>query len=252
MGMQLKYLQQNVWLGGKIFDPLLSFLKKENADIVALQEVYDGHDPHAEKRFRTLDILKKELRYPYHAFAPSMIDTLENRNIPWGNAVLSKFPIAASEAIFFDVPFGLGKTTLETAEMQPRNMLHATLRTPAGELHVFSIHGIWGTDGEDNPRRLAMSKTILKHVKNKPNVILSGDFNVREKTKTIALLEKNLTSVFKNEFVTTFNLRHKTDPKFARAVIDFLFVSPDVTVTSHHTPPVDVSDHIPLLATLEI
>ena len=250
--MTFKYLSINAWLGGKLWDNLVNFLKQEDADIVALQEVYDGEDPKLEKRLRTLGALKQELPYPYVAFAPSMIDTRDNLNLPWGNAVLSKFPITAERAIFFDIPFGEGKTTIETAEQTPRNMLHTTIAMNNTTLNVFSIHGIWGKDGDDNPRRLAMSDTIIKHIQNKPRVMISGDFNVKENTKTVAKLEKHLYNVFKGERTTSFNMNAKTDPKFATAVVDHLLISNDLTVQEHHQPDVNVSDHLPLIATIEI
>lgn len=250
--MQLKYLQLNVWLGGKLWDTMVDFLKREDADIVALQEVYDGHDTTLEKRFRTLDILKQELGYPYHAFAPAIIDTRDNLNLPWGNAILSKFPITKHEAIFFDVPFGERKTGMETAEYAPRNMVRATIDAPDTLLNVYSIHGIWGHDGNDNSRRLAMSGTIIKRIKGIPHAIISGDFNVQEKTKTIGNLEKHLRNVFKGERATSFNMRIKTDQKFANAVVDHLFVSSDLTVIDHYQPDVDASDHLPMVCTLKL
>ena len=112
------------------------------------------------------------------------------------------------------------------------------------------MHGIWGHDGEDNPRRLEMSQTILEAIGDKPNVILSGDFNVREGTRTIRNIEKSLLNVFAGELTTTFNMKQKTDPKFARAVIDFIFVDLNFRVLDHRAPQVDVSDHMPLIVTL--
>ena len=250
--MQFSYLQLNIWLGGKVWNPMVAYLKQENPDILALQEVYDGHDPALEKRFRTVEELKKELGYPYHTFQTASIDTRENCNIPWGNAIFTKFPITHSEAIFFDVPFGENQTGIEYAETAPRNMAHAVVACGGEEINVFSLHGIWGHDGEDNARRIAMSNTILEHVCNKKHTVLSGDFNVREKTRTIEILEEKLVSVFKNELETTRNMRQCNNPKFTHSVIDFIFASRDLSVVSHRCSDADVSDHVPLAATFEL
>lgn len=248
--MTFKYLSINVWLGGKQWDDLVAFLKQEDADIVALQEVYNSKDPKLEKCFRTMQALNQELRYPHTAFAVAMIDS--EYNLPWGNAVLSKFPITKQEAIFFDVPFGEREMKIENAEHAPRNMLHAAIDANGTTLNIFSIHGIWGYDGDDNPRRLAMSDTIIQHTKNLPHVILSGDFNVKENTETIKNLEPCLKNVFKGERTTSFNMRIKTDQRLATAVVDHLLVSPDLRVIEHRQPDVDASDHLPMVAAIEI
>lgn len=248
--MKIKYLSLNAWLGGKLWDTMVDFLKREDADIVALQEVYGGEDPKLEKRLRTIQALTKEAPYTYTAFAPAMIDT--KLNLPWGNAILSKFPITKHEAIFFDVPFGKCEIKTENAEYAPRNMLHAVIDLKATTINVFSLHGIWGKDGDDNPRRLAMSDTIAKHTQRLPHVILSGDSNVKENTETVRKLERHLRNVFKGERTTSFNMRIKTDQNFAHAVVDHLLVSPDLIVIEHHQPDVDASDHLPLIATIEI
>lgn len=248
--MTFKYLSINVWFGGKQWDDLVDFLKQEDADIVALQEVYGGEDPKLEKRLRTIQALTKEVPYPYTAFAPAMIDS--KLNLPWGNAVLSKFPITKHEAIFFDVPFGERELKRGNAEYAPRNMLHAVIDLGSTTLNVFSLHGIWGKDGDDNPRRLAMSDTIIARTKQLPHVILSGDSNVKENTETVRKLERHLHNVFKGERATSFNMRIKTDQRLAAAAVDHLLVSQDLTVTEHSQPDVDASDHLPLVATIEI
>lgn len=248
--MTFKYLSINVWFGGKLWDAMVDFLKHEDADIVALQEVYGGEDPKLEKRLRTLHALQQELPYPHVAFASANIDT--KLNLPWGNAILSKFPITKHEAIFFDVPFGEREMKIENAEYAPRNMLHAAIDLGSATLNVFSLHGIWGKDGDDNPRRLAMSDTIIAYTKQLPRVILSGDSNVKENTETVRKLECHLHNVFKGERATSFNMRIKTDQNFAHAVVDHLLVSPDLTVIEHHQPDIDASDHLPMVATIEI
>ena len=58
-------------------------------------------------------------------------------------------------------------------------------------------------------------------------------------------------SVFEHNLKTTFNRKQKTDPAFASAVVDMVFVSPDMAVKRAVCEMVDVSDHLPLLVELE-
>ena len=97
-----------------------------------------------------------------------------------------------------------------------------------------------------------MSKIIRDQIKDKENVILAGDFNVRPDTKTIHNIEKVLKNVFKDELVTTFNMKRKTNPGYATAVVDMIFISHNTAVVSHSCPPVDISDHLPLVCEFNI
>jgi hypothetical protein len=47
-------------------------------------------------------------------------------------------------------------------------------------------------------------------------------------------------------------MKHKTDPGFADAVVDMLFITPDITVRDHYASKANVSDHLSLVATLEV
>ena len=118
-------------------------------------------------------------------------------------------------------------------------------------LHVFNTHGVWGEDGNDNERRLAMGEMIIKAILGKEHVILGGDFNTDEKSQTIANIEQHLPNIFKGERTTSFNMRRKNPAlNYSTGIVDFIFVSSDFKVISHASPDTDISDHLPLLATL--
>jgi endonuclease/exonuclease/phosphatase family metal-dependent hydrolase len=121
------------------------------------------------------------------------------------------------------------------------------------QLHVCNMHGVWDLDGKrDTKERLRMSKLIVKEIKKKSPLVLMGDFNVQPHTKTIDLVEEHVTNAFKGEMTTSFNMEHKKNPGYAAAVVDMFFASPDVKVISKSVPTDDVSDHLPLLVTIEI
>jgi endonuclease/exonuclease/phosphatase family metal-dependent hydrolase len=252
--MNIKFICLNLWLGGKLFDPMLDFLKEEKPDILALQEIYDGKDPRLEKRFRSLEVLRKELGLLYDFFSPTCIDVRAEGKIENGNAIFSRFPIVNSNTIFFDIPFG-ERTDFEGGgdySFTPRNMQRAEIKLQNANLNVFNTQGIWGFDGEDNERRLKMSDTIISAIRGKKNILLCGDFNVRSHTKTILNIEKHLDNIFKDELRTTFNMKYKNKPSFASSVVDMIFTSKNLKVTDHYCPNVDISDHLPLVCIFEI
>lgn len=249
--MKIKFVTLNIWDGGRLFDNAVAFIKKEDPDIVAMQEVYDGRNPKFENRFRTMDVFKKE--FTYSAFSPVFLDTQDIGNVEQGNAIFSKFPISNPSVIFFDTPYG--KFTSDNSEdfgRIPGILQQAISALNNIELNICNIHGIWGLDGEDNERRLKMSKAIIREIKNKENVILAGDFNVKPNTQTIRNIESHLKNIFKDELETTFNMKHKDNTGYATSVVDMIFVSKRFEIVDRYAPNVDVSDHIPLVCELEI
>lgn len=252
--MQIKFLTVNAFHGGTFLDNLIDFLRNEKADIIAMQEVYNGTNSHLDRNFRTVDEIQKELSmYKYVSFAPSFLDDRSVGKIERGNTIFSRWSIVTEDSIFYDFPYGVYQHETSTRfENFPYNLQHAVIQAEHVQLNVFNTHGVWGFDGEDNERRLHMSEVIVNSIKGKENVLLAGDFNVQPHTKTIQQIEHHLTNVFKDELKTSFNMSHKKDPAYAKAVVDMMFVSKNIQVVEHSIPSVDVSDHLPLVGVFNI
>jgi len=249
--MQIKFLTLNTWRG-KLLNKVLAFLKKEDADIVVLQEVFNGTNPRCDPQFRAYSIIKRELNYQHAAFAPAFLDITTAEHLENGNAIFSKFPINTHRIHFFDVPYGTYIDAPGNYERCPRILVKAQLQVETKRLNVFNIHGIYGLSGEDNPRRLAMSQTIVSLIKNEENVILAGDFNLSPQTKTIQNIERYLTSVFGRTIRTSFNMKRKDNPDYGKVAVDMIFVSKNLKIVKRISPQVDVSDHLPLVCEIEV
>ncbi len=254
--MKLKIITLNIWNGGRLLPDALAFLKSEAADIVMLQEVYDGRDPSLADRFRTMEILKDELAYPHTAFglAYQYIDRECDRPLPHGTAILSTFPIKSTGTE------PMRPSTLEVysdiAEhwtVIPPPLQHATVQTPAGEVNLYNMHGVWDLAGDDySPDRRLMAKSILEAIAGKQNVIVGGDSNASQGNPLWNEIGRHLTDAFGGRLTSTFNMRRKDQPGYATAAVDVLYVSPNFKVVSAECPDVDVSDHLPLVVELEL
>lgn len=253
IGMKIKFLTLNTLHGGKMFDNLVKFVKDEKPDIAFFQEVYDGHDESTERRFRAFEEFKKEFDFlPHAVFEPSLFDTSRG-SIGWGNAVFSRFPILSSKAIFFEYPladFSLGKG--HDPYFVPRNLQCVEIDLSGKTLYGFNIHGVWDKHGDDSPRRFQMLEVVKSAIQGKSPSILAGDTNLKPNTEFAKTIEETLLSVFGNNLSSTFNMKHKTKPGYATAVVDMIFVSLDIKVLEKRMPIVDVSDHMPLVAVLEV
>lgn len=251
--MKIKFVTLNIWKGGMLFDKILAFINKEAPDIIAMQEVRNGKDSRLEKQFRTFGVFKEKLGYPYSVFSPAFLNILSVGKIEEGNAIFSRFPIVHNKVIFFDRQYGeFNSEDSKHFELIPGILQHAVIKFQSLKLNIFNVHGIWGVDGKDNEGRLKMSRIIADEVKDKENVILAGDFNVKPNTKTIQNIEKYLINVFKDELQTTFNMKYKENRGYATSVVDMVFLSKNIKVLNHFCPKKDISDHLPLVCTLEL
>lgn len=253
--MQMKFITLNIWFGGKIWDNILEFIHEEKPDVLMLQEVYDGHDQNLEKRFRTMEEFLNEFGefLPYSAFGATVLDT--GVNVPWGNAVFSKFPILASNTIFFDLPFTKYDFRVDSdPRLAAEGMLEARLDVDGKELFVYSWHGVWNNHGGDSKERLIMKDVIVKTLAGKEYVIIAGDANIRPDTTVMKEIEENLNlnNVFGDSLQSTFNMKHKDNPELAYESVDKLLVTKNIKVVEHEMPRVDVSDHYPLKAIIEL
>lgn len=252
--MKVTFVCLNLWRGGELFDEILDFLARENADILALQEVNNSSNPRLADKYRSIETLQKHFNYPFCDFAPAVLDRHPIGKVPHGNAILSRFPIKSRNVLFFNEPFGerdpLDPKTFPTT---PRNLQHVVLSTPTGELNIFNFQGVWDLDGDNfSEARQNMSNQIIKAIRGKSNVIVAGDTNAKHTNPAMRAIEKHLMSVFGDELVTTFNMRRKDNPGYATAAVDLIYVSKDINVIKCDCPDVDISDHLPLTATFEI
>lgn len=252
--MQIKIMSLNIWHGGRLFDAAVDFIRQENPDILALQEVYDGTDPHLETRFRCYTELRHNLKYPHSVFDTEFIDNLAEGRIPQGNAVFSRFPIANHSVDMFMGPIDQDYRDEDKKYAEiTRNVQTLELATPEGLVNFINFHGVWGLEGEaDSPDRKKMSDALLGAAAGKPRCILVGDTNAKPVNPALQRVEEKLVSVFGDTLASTFNMRQKDNPGYASAAVDMIFVSQDVRVISKAVPDVDISDHLPVIATVEI
>lgn len=253
--MKLKVVCLNLWIGGVLFDNIIDFLKQQDADIIALQEVLQSNDKTLPIQYRSLDGLT-QLGYAHQQFAPAMIDQFPWGDVPGGNAVLSKFPIKAQEVTFFDDTQGPNTRRLpfdpSSFPVTPRNLQHVVIDTGVTEVNLFNLQGVWDLDGDSaSPQRQKMSQIILEKTSEKRHVIVTGDTNAKYTNPVMRNLENNLTNVFGDSLITSFNMRRKSNPGYATSVVDLMYISDDFSVVSRACPDVDISDHLPLVVELE-
>lgn len=212
-----------------------------DADVVLLQEVaqngrwYGGHGT------RQVDVLGDALGLPHRSYFVNV--RFGPRRGEYGNAILSRSPIASTENIDLTVP---GR--------KRRSVLHAELRLPVAEghtrlLHVFNLHLGLGERERLAQLRRFLATANVQHVQQRTPTLVAGDFNDVWGTLGRKVLEP---AGFRGPLRPL-----RTFPAWAPVrALDSLRVRGDVEVVRLErvrTPLSRVaSDHLPLFAELRV
>jgi hypothetical protein len=134
----------------------------------------------------------------------------------------------------------------------PRNMQGLEIIHNGAPLHIFNLYGLWTGGGKgDCPERFEQTHQILRHVNGtKGAALLGGDFNLEPCTRNIRILEiRGFDNLIKRHQVqNTRSLIHY--PKMVRHA-DYAFTRDTRATDFQVLPAHEVSDHLPLLVTLE-
>jgi endonuclease/exonuclease/phosphatase family metal-dependent hydrolase len=143
---------------------IAALLEDMRCDVAALQEVGDvRRASHETELADHASWLGRRLGW-FVAYGPNLV----LRGRPYGNAILSRFPIAHAHNYDLSVP-----------DREPRGCLRADLSLPEGRsLHLFDLH--LGLSGGERRRQAAMlfSADLLRDTALAAPLVLCGDFNM--------------------------------------------------------------------------
>lgn len=252
--MKIKVVSINVFIGGRIWDNLIGFIKTEQPDILLTQETFNSQNDKLLNYYRTFEEIKK-LGWRSTAFEEVFLLEDENGKNPEGNAVFTKFDIKTSRNIYLNPGNYLAsyQDLPENWPNLPRAAQYCEISAGNTLLHVVNVQGVWDLAGDNpSPARHKMIDILNDTTKDLDNVILAGDTNANINNPVLKRLEPQLKPVFDDRLKSTFNMRRKTNPGYAAAAVDLMYVSPKIKVVSKNVPNIDISDHLPLIVELEI
>lgn len=203
--------------GENTFLEMIDFVKENNPDVLALQEVNEN-----KKRGYQISQLIKHFSEIYH-FGPHV----KISNGYYGIATFSKFPIVTRKHI------------LLPSFKEQRGVLHTTLKIDDKNIDIFNTH--LGLNAKERKQQISFIQESLRNVKN--SFVLMGDFNDNKPILDSCLLYD--TSIWNNqESIPTLIKFHKK--------VDFIFVSNDITTVDYEVSPIILSDHYPIIAKMKI
>jgi endonuclease/exonuclease/phosphatase family metal-dependent hydrolase len=156
--------------------------------------------------------------------------------IQFGNAVLSRYPIARWENTHL----------FRSPGEEQRGLLHADVDVPGLPLHVYVTH----LDAFSETDRVQQAQQVAELVGQNCPAVLLGDFNARPQTPEIGRLKATLTDTWTAAAGGGPLTRHPADAPGAR--IDYIFTSQRLKAawTSFSTDDPAASDHLPVVSRL--
>ena len=206
-------------------------IKDSNADLVALQEVDRGAD-----RTGRRDLLNE---IAFH----TGLTPLFGKNIPlqggeYGNAILSRYPIRKSSNLLYQSVGG----------GEQRGLLQAEVDVDGHPVVFCSTHL---DHRADDATRRACIPEILKAAASHPGLpfILAGDFNDQPGSR----FDVEMNSHFKDAWRLAGISGGGTYPtNHPDRRIDFIWIQGPIKALAAEVRSGDGSDHLPLLATLQL
>lgn len=246
------------------FDRILEVIREINADVLILQEFIPQPGFKASRR-EANDFWKKieGLGYRYHFFKEAVF-----LGVPFGNAILLKYPAEIEMEGIFEEKFG-----------QPRSYLYAKVILPNKKpLNVYGTHlDVYDKTGLARERQ---TNELIKIIdQERENIILGADFNaVRRQDYQYMVDEKSvwglLTADFKERtglsviptgvhdrliksgFVDSFSQAHQSVPRFtvwSGVTIDFLYLKNwELPILGCYVYYSAASDHLPVIMDVDI
>lgn len=250
----MRLITLNIW-GGRVFQPLIDFLKSraDSTDIFCFQEVFhtptektDAHEARANIFGEIKNVLGDFLGY--YAPAQDGYDAEGAVDFPLSYGLATFVNKSVSVDGHGDIfVFRERNSRKDNNTSIGRNLEFITFKSGNEDVSIFNLHGLWsGGDKNDNNDRLEQSRKVKEFIYKFPGKkkILCGDFNLLSETSSLAILENGMKNLIKDYGVTS--TRSSFYPKPAKFA-DYILVSPDVKVNKFEVLPVEVSDHLPLL-----
>jgi endonuclease/exonuclease/phosphatase family metal-dependent hydrolase len=237
MSFNVRLFNKYDWLKDKtVKETILDFIKKEQPDILCLQEY-----PRSER-------VKLE---GYNDF-----NATYNKDVKGGQAIYSKFPIINSgslefpntynNAIFVDIV-----KQKDTIRVYTFHLQSSGIETDVEKLKKETSSHLFKQVGATFKAQQDQVELFLKHKsKTKYKTIVTGDFNNTPYSYIYRMVKGNdLKDTFEaagNGFGRTY------DFKFFPMRIDFILADEDFTVNGFKTFDVKLSDHYPIKTTLSL
>jgi endonuclease/exonuclease/phosphatase family metal-dependent hydrolase len=243
----MKLISLNIW-AGHCYENLMNFIQlNKDVDIFCFQEVYsevhqkiEPKEPGARRNI--FECIEDILPDHYGIFCPIMDYTYGMATfVRKGISILKQGSrwIYQNPEIVVDDP------------SHSRCLQYNILRFADKKIGIFNIHGLWNGRGKgDSPERIAQTECILNFAKTFDcPVLLCGDFNLMLDTESVAIIETEYQNLIRKYNINSTRSNLYTKPE---RYADYIFIPKGINVSDFQVYNLEVSDHLPLVVSMEI
>ncbi len=241
----LSLLQWNIWYKEPIA-LVIPEIKRWNPDIICIQECTSSIG------YNSAQLLAQALNYSL-VYKPAQRWSNNPLKQEQGNAILSRFPILSSRAVFLQSE----RQTPEDGSDEGRVYVEAEIELGSTTLTLATTHLSYSPKFIYTPKRAVEADKLIKIIAQKQNnYILTGDLNSPPDSSIVLKIEKDLINAGPAYDQPTWTTKpfdyHGWQEDQLRWRIDYAFTSPDVKVKSAEIPATTVSDHLPILISITL
>ncbi len=188
----MKLVSLNAWQG-RLLRNIPEFFRKQQADIICLQEVYDAKDaiPTLEF-FQSILTIKNASALEHSYFSAVHSYEVMGAKVSFGNCILSRFPITKQSTIFTRGEYNIF-TNPSTFVGNNRNAQIVEILVNDNSIHVVNHHAYWEKDPMGSSKSLEIIKKLCDALRPiKGPLLIAGDFNLNSNSKPLAFLKDSL------------------------------------------------------------
>lgn len=245
---KLKVMTWNVWLVEKA-DNILSLIKEIEPDILCCQELTTDSFVNPSRNIPAEISKLAAMNYKYQ----QILERSGEQYYKIGNAIFSKLPI-------IDYKFSyIGQTSPDSPNYpyERRVYMEVKLKTDDKTLTVGTTHLSYSHAFKITRKRHEEFNGLIDSVKNhKERFVLPGDLNSLPNSRTIAELKKYFAHAGPSYNEPTWTTKPFSYQGFEASTldwrIDYIFATRDIKILSSKTVKTEFSDHLPILAEIEI
>ena len=247
----MKLLQLNIW-AGRLLNPILKLVEEEQPDILCLQEVYSSSDTMLKVNggmYSSLELIKQKAGHDHSFLSPTFSLNLSNHKLYFGNAVISRFPLANTKEVFVCSEYA-AEIDLTQREPNIRNLQIVTAQIDGESLVIANHHGYWDRDPLGNQTSIDCMQKVADALKPVQGpLVLAGDLNLKPPSPAMRVFDG-----FLEDLTATYNVKSTLSlvSPYGDVACDHILVSPQIKVNGFRVAEAIVSDHKALILDFDL